>query len=258
MSYEQYNTALNAGRKEYRARLMKGGYPYLPALDEILSYTRVEYEVSLGVCEVPMELIVGTKTRGRTNSFAANFMPLLGANTEFAGKWIQLYGALEEEGLRDPVKVYEFMNRYYVQEGNKRISILKFLNAYSVPCSVIRIVPKRTNTKENEIYYEFLDFYEITGVITINFSEKGRFSKLLEQIGTPKGQQWTYEDRREFDSVYFHFRKAFEAKDGDKLPITVGDAFLATLPCSAITRRRRKRSRKSRRTCPRSGMNFWC
>lgn len=227
MSYEQYNTALNAGRKEYRARLMKGGYPYLPALDEILSYTKVEYEVSLGVCEVPMELIVGTKTRGRTNSFAANFMPLLASNTEFATKWIQLYSCLEEEGLRDPVKVYEFMNRYYVQEGNKRISILKFLNAYSVPCSVIRIVPKRTDTKENEIYYEFLDFYEITGVITINFSEKGRFAKLLDQIGTPKGEKWTYEDRREFDSVYFHFRKAFEAKDGDKLPITLGDAFLA-------------------------------
>lgn len=75
MSYEQYNTALNAGRKEYRACLLKGGYPYLPALDEILSYAKVEYEVSLGVCEVPMELIVGTKTRGRTNSFAANFMP---------------------------------------------------------------------------------------------------------------------------------------------------------------------------------------
>lgn len=227
MSYEQYNTALNAGRKEYRARLLSGGYPYLPALDEILSYTKVEYEVSLGVCEVPMELIVGTKTRGRTNSFAANFMPLLPANTEFASKWIQLYSCLEEEGLRDPVKVYEFMNRYYVQEGNKRISILKFLNAYSVPCSVIRIVPKRTDTKENEIYYEFLDFYEITGVITINFSEKGRFAKLLEQIGTPRGEKWSYEDRREFDSVYFHFRKAFEAKDGDKLPITVGDAFLA-------------------------------
>lgn len=119
------------------------------------------------------------------------------------------------------------MNRYYVQEGNKRISILKFLNAYSIPCSVIRIVPKRTDTKENEIYYEFLDFYDITGVITINFSEKGRFAELLEQIGTPKGEKWTYEDRREFDSVFFHFGKAFEAKDGDKLPITLGDAFLA-------------------------------
>ncbi|MDE5746028.1 MAG: BMP family ABC transporter substrate-binding protein, partial [Acetatifactor sp.] len=227
MSYENYSDALNAGRKEYRARLLKGGYPYLPVLEEILSYTKVEYEVNLGVCEVPLELIIGTKTKGRTNSFAANFMPLLDASSEFAGKWIRLYTTLEEEGLRDPVKVYEFMNRFYVQEGNKRVSILKYLNAYSIPCSVIRIVPKRTDTKENEIYYEFLDFYEITGINTVYFSEKGRFAKLLEQIGTPKGEKWTYEDRMEFDSVYFHFRNAFEAKGGGRLPITVGDALLA-------------------------------
>lgn len=227
MSYENYSNALNAGRKEYRSRLLKGGYPYLPVLEEILSYTKVEYEVNLGVCEVPMELIVGTKTKGRTNSFAANFMPLLDASSEFASKWIRLYTTLEEEGLRDPVKVYEFMNRFYVQEGNKRVSILKYLKAYSVPCSVIRIVPKRTETRENEIYYEFLDFYEVTGMNTVYFSETGRFAKLLTQIGTPKGEKWTYDDRMEFDSVYFHFRNAFEAKGGAKLPITVGDALLA-------------------------------
>lgn len=97
-----------------------------------------------------------------------------------------MYTMLEEEGLRDPVKVYEFMNRFYVQEGNKRVSILKFLNAYSIPCSVIRIVPKRTDARENEIYYEFLDFYDITGLNNVNFSEKGRFAKLLAQVGTPK------------------------------------------------------------------------
>lgn len=227
MSYENYCDALNAGRKEYRSRLLKGGYPYLPVLEEILSYTKVEYEVNLGVCEVPLELIVGTKTKGRTNSFAANFMPLLDASSEFATKWIKLYATLEEEGLRDPVKVYEFMNRFYVQEGNKRVSILKFLNAYSVPCSVIRIVPKRSDTKENEIYYEFLDFYEVTGLNTINFSEKGRFSRLLAQIGTPRGEKWTQDERVEFESVYFHFRRAFEAKGGSRLPITVGDALLA-------------------------------
>ncbi|MFG6358007.1 MAG: BMP family ABC transporter substrate-binding protein [Acetatifactor sp.] len=229
MSYENYSNALSAGRKEYRARVLKGGYPYLPVLEEILSFTNVEYEVNLGVCEVPLELIVGTKTKGRTNSFAANFMPLLDASSEFAGKWIRLYTTLEEEGLRDPVKVYEFMNRFYVQEGNKRVSILKYLNAYSVPCSVIRIVPKRSETKENEIYYEFLDFYEVTGLNTVYFSEKGRFAQLLEQIGTPKGEQWSYDDRMEFESVYFHFRNAFESKGGNRLPITVGDAFLAFL-----------------------------
>lgn len=227
MSYEEYTNALKAGQKEYRARLQKGNYPYLPALDEILSYVNVEYEVNLGLCEVPLELIVGTRTRGRTNAFAANFMPLLPANSEFGSKWIKLCTSLQEEGLRDSVKVYEFMNRFYVLEGNKRVSVLKYLDAYSVPCTVIRVVPKRTDSKENQIYYEFLDFYEVTKVNYINFSEKGRFASLLKQIGTPKGEKWSSDDRLEFNSVYARFRKAFEEKGGGKLPITVGDALLA-------------------------------
>ena len=152
MSYDNYVNALKSAQKEYRVRLSKGAYPYLPALDEILSFTKVEYEVDLGLCEIPLELIVGTRTRGRTNAFADNFMPLLDVNTEFAHKWIHLYTSLQEEGLRDPVKVYEFMNRFYVLEGNKRVSVLKCLDAYSVPCHVIRVVPKRTEAKENEIY----------------------------------------------------------------------------------------------------------
>ena len=227
MSYENYTNALKSGQKEYRTQLLKGAYPYLPALDEILSYTEVANEVSLGVCEVPLELIVGTKTRGRTNAFASNFMPLLDPHSEFGTKWINLCTSLQEEGVRESVKVYEFMNRFYVLEGNKRISVLKYLDAYSVPCSVIRIVPKRTDSKENIIYFEFIDFYAVTGLNTVNFSEKGRFAKLLEQTGTSKGEKWTSDDRLEFNSIYSRFRTAFESRGGKKLPITVGDAFLA-------------------------------
>ncbi|MCH5281797.1 MAG: BMP family ABC transporter substrate-binding protein [Lachnospiraceae bacterium] len=226
MSYEKYMNALKAGQKEFHAHLTRGDYPYLPVLDEILSYVKEKHEVNLGLCEIPLELIVGTKTKGRTNSFASNFMPLLEPHTEFATKWIQLYTYLQEEGLQEPIKVYEFMNRFYVQEGNKRVSVLKHLDAYSLPCYVIRVIPKRTDEKDNEIYYEFLDFYEITKLNTIYFSEKGRFADLLEKIGTPKGEKWTSEERMKFESVYFHFRKAFDAKGGSKLPITVGDALL--------------------------------
>ena len=229
MSYDEYSAALKLAQKDYRTHVQKGDYPYLPALDEILSFVDVGHELSIGTCEIPLELIVGTKTRGRTNAFASNFMPLLNEGSEFASKWIQLCSSLKEEGLRDSVKVYEFMNRFYVQEGNKRVSVLKYLNAYSVPCSVIRIVPKRSNTKENEIYFEFLDFYEVTQLNTIYFSEKGRFAKFLKLTGTPKGEKWTSEDRLEFNSVYTRFRKAFESKGGKKLPITVGDALLTYL-----------------------------
>ena len=227
MSFEEYTNALKAGQKEYRARLQRGHYPYLPILDEILSYTNVEYEVGLGLCEVPLELIVGTKSKGRTNAFAANFMPLLGTHTEFASKWIDLCTSLQEEGLRDSIKAYEFMNRFYVVEGNKRVSVLKYLDSYSVPCTVTRVVPKRTDTRENRIYYEFLDFYSVSNINYINFSEEGRFAKLLDRIGTPPGEKWSHDDRLEFNSVYIRFRKAFEAKGGNKLPITVGDALLA-------------------------------
>ena len=226
MSYENYTKAFKSGQKVYRAQLQKGAYPYLPALDEILSYTEVVSEVNLGLCEIPLELIVGTRTRGRTNAFASNFMPLLSIQSEFATKWINLCTSLQEEGVRDSVKVYEFMNRFYVLEGNKRVSVLKYLDAYSVPCSVIRMVPKRTDSKENIIYFEFVDFHAVTGLNTVDFSEKGRFAKLLELIGTPKGEKWTSDERLEFNSVYSRFRKAFESKGGSKLPITVGDAFL--------------------------------
>ncbi|MCM1303820.1 MAG: BMP family ABC transporter substrate-binding protein [Lachnospiraceae bacterium] len=247
MSYEQYTNALKSGQKEYRARLTKGYYPYLPVLDEILSYTKVEYEVNIGLCEIPLELIVGTKTRGRTNSFAANFMPLLDTNTEFAAKWISLHSNLLEEGLRDPVKAYEFMGRFYVMEGNKRVSVLKFLDAYSVPCSVIRVVPKRNDTKENAIYFEFMDFYEVTGIYSIYFSEKGRFAQFLEQVGTPKGARWTSEDRQEFDAVYTRFRKVFESKGGGKLPITVGDALLTFLTVFGYEETKQKSAQELKR-----------
>ena len=227
MSYDNYCDALKAGQKDYHAHLQKGDYPYLPALDEILSYTPVEYEVSLGLCEIPLELIVGTKTRGRTNAFSSNFMPLLETKSEFAGKWIRLCTSLQDEGLHDSVKVYEFMNRFYVLEGNKRVSVLKFLDAYSVPCNVIRVVPKRADTKDNDIYFEFVDFYEVTRINYIYFSETGRFAKFLEQVGTPEGEKWTEDDRLDMSTVYANFRKAFESKGGGKLPITVGDALLA-------------------------------
>lgn len=87
-----------------------------------------------------MDRVVGTKTGSRTEAFAANFMPLLKSGTEFAAKWENVYSAQIEEGLRDPIKVYELFGRYFVEEGNKRVSVLKFCKAASVMAEVREIV----------------------------------------------------------------------------------------------------------------------
>ena len=61
-------------------------------------------------------------------------------------------------GIRDPVKVYEYMNKFYVLEGNKRVSVLKYFNAVTVNAQVIRKVPRKSDNPDVKIYYEFMDF----------------------------------------------------------------------------------------------------
>ena len=130
MAREDYHNARVAGRKAYRADVQAGRYPYLPALDDMISYSETQGEYPLGRVDIPLNLIVGTKTAGRQKAFASNFMPLLGENTEFGMKWATLYDSQLNEGIRDPIKAYEFMNKFYVEEGNKRVSVMRAMEIF--------------------------------------------------------------------------------------------------------------------------------
>ncbi len=229
MGVSEYEKAYRLGKKEYQHRMMNGQQPTLKVLDEILPSRGTFKEVPLGLVQIPLKQIVGTKTGGRSNAFAANFMPILRADTEFADKWAYLSTAHEREGIRDPIKAYEYMNQFYVEEGNKRVSVLKYYGAVSVPGTVTRIIPKKTDEKENKIYYEFLDFYEAARINYIWFSKVGSFKKLQKAVGKKPGEAWDEEDRLNFSSIYSRFELEYDAKGGERLPITAGDAFLALL-----------------------------
>lgn len=81
---EYYQKAQKMGQRDYREKTAAGESPYLPVLDDLLKNVQVENQLPLGLIEVPLDLMVGTKTAGRTAAFAANFMPLLDVRTEFA------------------------------------------------------------------------------------------------------------------------------------------------------------------------------
>ncbi|MCI8890636.1 MAG: BMP family ABC transporter substrate-binding protein [Eubacterium sp.] len=227
MSMEAYQAANKQAQKAYRAAMNKGEYPYLSALDDFLPYECTAGEKYIGVIEIPLHLVAGTKTAGRRNSFANNFMPLLSDETEFALKWSGLYDSQLDEGIRDPIVVYEYMHRFYVMEGNKRVSVLKSLQAVKISAKVTRIIPKKTDDLENRIYYEFMDFYDDAKIYDIWFSKEGSYAKLSKSYGYDPGQMWTDESRTALRSEYLSFRKIYKAKGGDKIPITSGDAFLA-------------------------------
>ena len=156
---QQYEVALKSGQRYYHDALKRGAYPYPPALDELVDEKNLAGRAELGVINIPSELITGTKTAGRTSALAGNFMPLLQENTEFATKWIRLCEAhLGDEGIRDPIKCYEYLGRFYVLEGNKRTSVLMSYGAPVIPGYVTRLIPEYSEDPEIQAYYEFMHF----------------------------------------------------------------------------------------------------
>lgn len=227
MSRADYSKAYKMGKKDYQARMLRGERPTLAVLDDIMPPLGSFHEVPLGLVQIPTDQIVGTKTDGRSNSFAGNFMPILQENSEFAAKWSSLSTSHVEEGIQDPIKAYEYMNKFYVLEGNKRVSVMKFFEAVSIPGDVIRIVPKRTEEKENKIYYEFMDFYQYAPINYIWFSQEGSFAKLQEAVGKKPEEMWTDEELLNFSAIYTTFSSVYKSRGGSKYRITPGDAFLS-------------------------------
>ena len=226
MSITDYAAALKKGKRNYQLALAKGAYPYLPALDDILSYTEVTASADLGLMDIPLSKIVGTKTAGRTNAFAGNFMPLLAEKSEFAAKWASLYDHQINDGIRDPIVVYEFMHRFYVQEGNKRVSVMKYLDSYSIPGTVTRIIPKKTDDKEICLYYEFMDFYEVSSSYDVWFSKEGSYKKLIKLMGKKADEAWSKEERTAFHAACEKFAKAYQAAFAEKIKLSSSDALL--------------------------------
>lgn len=229
-SKEHYQQALKAAHKEQRQQVQRGSYPYLQILDEILPSYLTAGEMNLGLIDIPMDKIVGTKTKGRTHAFASNFMPLLAEDSEFGLKWRNLCNAhLSDAGIRDPIMCYEFLGRFYVQEGNKRVSVLKYFGAASVPGNVIRILPGESMSKDVLAYREFLSYYPLTKLYQVHFTQLGSFPKLQASLGNDENHSWTEEERRKFLSSYWLFAEEFHKLGGKELTISTVDAMLEWL-----------------------------
>lgn len=229
MAMEDYERAKKLADKEQHQRLQKGQSPYLEVLDDLIDGVVIDTRVNLGLVDIPLNQVVGTATAGRTNAFAANFMPLLETNTEFATKWARLCDSMISDGLRDPIVAIEYMNRFYVVEGNKRVSVSKYLGGVSVEATVTRYVPRRTNDIENQIYYEFLPFYNATKINYLNFTQLGYYPQLALHMGYRPGEKWSSKDLHDFRAAYLRFAQQYRLIGGQDRPLGSPDALMLYL-----------------------------
>lgn len=229
MALNHYAKAKKLGEKAYREAVSEGSYPYLPALDYILQGKTMLKEVTVGELEIPVNMIVGTYTKGRQEAFARNFMPLLPAASEFGAKWITVFDYQLNEGLHDSIKVYEYIGKFYVAEGNKRVSVMRYLDQPKISASVTRIMPRESDTEEYLLYKEFLKFFRCLGIYDFNFRRQGSYERLAELVGMDLETPWPEQKVRFLKSTFYLFTNIYHSSGGGSLSLTDSEAFLLYL-----------------------------
>ena len=230
MSVTEYNKARHDGLRETHALASRGESPVLPVLSEIVPRLNAMAQVPLGLTQISIDQIEGTATKGRTTAFSRSFLPLLDQNSEFATKWSVLYDDVAAEGLRQPIIALEYYNKYYVIEGNKRVSVMRWLDAVLIEADVTRVVPEFEDSERYRVYQEYLRFYDDTKINFVSMEHEGDYARLCQLTGHTPGEKWTAESLFDFQSCYYRFTHAYAERkaDGDA-PMSPGNAFLIYL-----------------------------
>ncbi len=226
---EEYLQALRMGQREYKLCVSGGLDPHPAVLDQILDGRENAGIQDLGLVEIPAEQIVGVKSAGRITAFSVGFQPLLGADTEFGTKWIDLCSSHLASGIREPIQCFEYLGKFYVQEGNKRVSVLRHFGAAQIPGMVRRVLPVRSEAPEIRAYYEFVDFYRDSHIYQIQFHRPGDYAALLSYLGKEPGEAWQERERRTFHAYYRYFLAALSDVIGKDTALPPEEALLAWL-----------------------------
>lgn len=223
----EYERAYRLGQKEYSALTARGEKGNLLVLDELMDEGRVMAYMKQPTREISLSRVVGTYTSGRSHSFSASFLPLHPEGSEFASKWTALCESHMNEGLRDPIQVYEYLWKYYVVEGNKRVSVLKYFGALSYRAEITRLIPQLDrDDPDTATYYAYIK-YDKNGLFkNIQLSSAERYETLREvEEKLVKGLPENAEPIN-FNAMYLMFESAYQHA-GSALPL--GDAFLEYL-----------------------------
>ncbi|MCL2030293.1 MAG: BMP family ABC transporter substrate-binding protein [Oscillospiraceae bacterium] len=228
---ESYRQARRSGRRYVSEKRGQSESGFLPLLEE----GRLEFaqEITLGLMEIPLKKIRGTYSAGRQTALAGNFMPLLEEDSEFAGKWRGVLAAHLDEGLREPVQVYEYLGWYYVREGNKRVSVLHFMDAYGYAAHVTRLLPPADSPEEAvKVFYELAGPDRRRPIRHLWFSRFGTYTELFGLAGKAVSSQAPAsgaETKNAAETLlresFQRFRRAYHASGYTDLPLTTGDAF---------------------------------
>ena len=228
--WTRYYQVCSQAKKDIRKAERLGLENSPKLLKNELENRKVANTVELGTIEIPVRQIIGTATFDEKNLYSPDFLPIASADSPYAEQWCQLYmDYLSDKGWEGAIRCFEFLGRFYVQDGKKRVSVLKAHGATVTDAIVTRIMPVMEQDEEIEKYYDFLNNYEKTGLYQVAFSQPGSFDKLQRALGHNPDYKWNDSDRFSFLFNLPPVEYALEEAFNGHLNITAADAIVALL-----------------------------
>ena len=234
-AWDRYSVYQNQAKRIARKNSANVEMAALPLLKTVLDTYNVAGETDLGVVKIPVKQIVGVVAEEDRDVYVSDFFPLPSVNSEFAAKWTTLFMEnLSDAGLSDPIRCYEFLGKFYVLDGKKRVSAVKAQGTVMIDADVTRILPVETDDPQIQSYYEFVKTYEKTGLYQIAFTEPGKTDSFLKAIGYNPDHIWGEMDRYSFMFHWYPFDRALEVAFDNQLKITTADAVLVLMKHHSI------------------------
>lgn len=228
--WTKYSQVHGLAKRAVRRAEKEGIEVYPRELKYDLDKGKVANTVELGVISIPVNRIIGTSVFDEKDLYSPDFLPLASESSPFAEEWYQLYmDYLTDKGWDSPIRCFEYLGKFYVQDGKKRVSVLKAHGASTTDAIVTRIMPVKSEEEEVVRYFEFLQDYEKTGLYQVAFTQTGCFAKLQAALGHTEDYVWNDTDRYGFLfnllPVEYALRRAFNGE----LNITAADALIVLL-----------------------------
>lgn len=228
--WERYSISQNKAKRAVRKAVANGAESTLLLMQSVLDENKIVNKVELGEVNIPVNQIVGVASNEDREYYTADFLPLPSVESGFAEKWTRIYMEhLTDRGLEEPIRCYEYLGKFYVIDGKKRVSVLKADGTIMVKAYVTRIMPEKSEEDRIRSYYEFVDTFEKTGLYQIAFSQPGKTKAFLNAIGYEQDYVWTDSDRYSFIFNWYSFEHAMKIAFDGLLNITTADAVMVLL-----------------------------
>lgn len=226
-----YNRMHNYATRDCRVYAAQHKNAYPEVLDSFLDEKKISQKVDAGSMNIPMDRITGIATSSEEQMcYTRDFLPLAPADSAFAETWCSLYlDCFSDEGIRNPIDCYEYLGRFFITDGKKRVSVLKCFGVTTISARVIRLIPDTINDPEAQHYRQFLEQLQLTGLYQTDFNQPKDFEKLQAALGHECNYAWTENDRFGFMLCWYGFDMVFKRVFGKDRHVNAAEMFTALL-----------------------------